>query len=73
MLTMRPIDGRGEWMAKSRKEYILDENGERIRLPSGEFKSRKVNAVDWNDKTKAEEWRAAWANAVNAELQRRMV
>jgi hypothetical protein len=28
---------------------------------------------NWNDKTKAEEWRAAWANAVNVELRRRNV
>jgi hypothetical protein len=73
MLTMRPIDERGNWAAKSRKEYILDANGEKIRLKSGAFKSRKVNAVDWNEPTKAEEWRAAWANAVNAELERRNV
>ena len=38
MLTMRPLDGRGAWAAKSKKEYDLDENGERIRLPSGRYK-----------------------------------
>ena len=32
MLTMRPLDERGAWAAKSKKEYDLDENGERIRL-----------------------------------------
>jgi hypothetical protein len=69
MLTMRPIDERGKWAAKSRKAYILDENGERIRLPGGEFKSRKVNAVDWNDKTKAEDWRKAWAAHCNTALR----
>jgi hypothetical protein len=73
MLTMRPIDERGNWAAKSRKEYILNENGKKIRLKSNEYKSRKVNAVDWNDKAKAEEWRSAWANAVNAELERRNI
>ena len=30
MLTMRPLDERGAWAAKSKKEYDLDENGERI-------------------------------------------
>jgi hypothetical protein len=69
MLTMRPFDERGNWAAKSRKEYILDENGEKIRLPSGEFKSRKVNAVDWNDRNKAEDWRKAWAAYCNAALR----
>jgi len=70
MLTLRPFNADGTWAAKSRKEYVLDKNGERIRLPSGEYKSRKVNAVDWHDKTKAEEWRAAWADAQNAALER---
>ncbi len=39
MLTMRPLDERGAWAAKSKKEYDLDENGERIRLPSGRYKA----------------------------------
>lgn len=33
MLTMRGIDENGKWLPKSRKEYVLDENGQRIRLP----------------------------------------
>ena len=32
MLTMRPLDEKGIWTAKSKKEYDLDGNGERIRL-----------------------------------------
>jgi hypothetical protein len=70
MLTMRPFEQDGEWGAKSRKEYLLDKHGERIRLKSGEFKTRKVDMMDWNEQTKAEEWRAAWADAVNAALER---
>ena len=38
MLTMRAIDENGKWMPKSRKVYDLDENGERIKLPSGRWK-----------------------------------
>ena len=70
MLTLRPFEQGGEWGAKSRKEYLLDKNGERTRLKSGEFKTRKVEMVDWNEQTKAEEWRAAWADAVNVALER---
>lgn len=70
MLTLRPFEQDGSWGAKSRKEYLLDKHGERIRLKSGEFKTRKVDMVDWNEHTKAEEWRAAWADAVNAALER---
>ena len=65
MLTMRPIELDGSWGAKSRKEYILDDNGEKILLKSGEFKSRKVYTVNWNDQTQAEIWRKGWADAVN--------
>lgn len=32
MLTMRPLEQSGEWSAKSKKEYILDKNGQRIKL-----------------------------------------
>ena len=47
MLTMRPLDERGAWAAKSKKEYDLDENGERIRLPSGRYKTHKVDPVSY--------------------------
>jgi len=70
MLTMRPIEPDGAWGAKSKKEYILDEHGRKIVLKSGEFKTRKIEATDWNEQTKAEEWRAAWADAVNTALER---
>ena len=70
MLTLRPMGREGEWGAKSYKEYILNDKGERIRLPSGAWKSRKVCTVDWNDKNKAEEWRKGWADTVNAALER---
>ena len=70
MLTMRPFEQDGSWAAKSKKEYISDENGERIRLKSREFKTRKINTVDWNEHYKAEEWRAAWAESVNFLLER---
>ena len=50
MLTMRPLDERGAWAAKSKKEYDLDESGERIRLPSGRYKTHKIDLTGWNDK-----------------------
>lgn len=70
LLTLRPFEQGGGWGAKSRKEYLLDKNGERIRLKSGEFKTRKVDMMDWNEQAKAEQWRVAWAVAVNAVLER---
>ena len=69
MLTMRPLKANGEWGTKCRKEYDLDGHGQRIRLPSGTFKSHRVNTTDWNEQSKAEEWRAAWAGYVNRALE----
>lgn len=65
LLTMRAMNENGKWLPKARKVYDLDENGERIRLPSGEWKSHKENTVDWNDRKYAEVWRTEWAKAVN--------
>ena len=50
LLTMRAMDEHGKWLPKSRKVYDLDENGERIKLPSGRWKSHKEDTVDWNDR-----------------------
>ncbi len=71
MLTMRLLKENGEWGAKCRKEYDLDEHGQRIRLPSGAFKSHRVNTTDWNEQAKAEAWRAAWAEYTNHALEQK--
>ena len=70
LLTMRPMDEKGAWLPKSKKEYVLDENGEKIRLPSGRYKTRKVDLVDWNNRENAEVWRRAWADLANEFLER---
>ncbi|EJW90192.1 plasmid mobilization system relaxase [gut metagenome] len=69
MLTMRAIDENGKWMPKSRKVYDLDENGERIKLASGNWKSHKENTVDWNEQYHAEEWRHGWEVIQNKYLE----
>ena len=61
LLTIRAMDETGKWLPKSRKVYDLDENGERIRLPSGNWKSHKEDTVDWNDQKYGEIWRQGWA------------
>lgn len=35
MLTMRPMDENGQWMEKAHREYLLDENGNRIKDEKG--------------------------------------
>jgi predicted nucleic acid-binding Zn-ribbon protein len=70
LLTMRSLDEQGHWMAKAKKKYVLDENGERIRLPNGRWKSRKVNLNDWNNRGNCETWRHAWETIQNEYLER---
>ena len=69
MLTMRALDENGKWLPKSRKVYDLDENGERIRLPSGNWKCHKECTVDWNEQNYCEQWRHGWEVIQNRYLE----
>ena len=69
LLTMRPLNEDTTWGAKSKKENILDENGEKIKLKNGNYKTRKINTTDWNEQGKAEQWRKAWADITNKYLE----
>ena len=69
LLTLRAMDEHGRWLPKARKVYDLDENGERIRLPSGNWKCHKENTVDWNDQKYAEVWRHSWETITNRYLE----
>ena len=68
-LTMRGMDETGGWPPKSRKVYGMDENGQRIRLASGNWKSHKEDTVDWNDQKYGEIWRQGWADTANRYLE----
>ncbi|EHL15023.1 hypothetical protein HMPREF9628_02308, partial [Peptoanaerobacter stomatis] len=69
LLTMRPLNEDKTWGAKSKKEYILDENGEKVKLKNGNYKTRKINTTDWNEQEKTEQWRKAWAGITNKYLE----
>ena len=69
LLTMRPLEQDGTWGAKSRMEYILDDSGDRIKLPSGRYKTRKINTTDWDNRDNAELWRKSWADMLNKHLE----
>lgn len=43
--------------------------GQRIKLPSGSWKSHKEDTVDWNDRKYAEIWRHKWEVTVNKYLE----
>lgn len=70
MLTIRPIEQDGAWGAKQKKEYILDKGGNKIYDPKKRsYKGKSIPATDWNEQTKAEEWRGAWAASCNRALE----
>ena len=69
LLTLRAMDEHGKWLPKARKVYDLDENGERIQLPSGNWRCHKENTVDWNDQKYAEVWRHSWETITNRYLE----
>ena len=79
LLTMRPLTENGEWGAKQKKIYDLDENGERIPVidkKTGQQKVDKRNrkqwkchtadSTDWNSKDNAKIWRKDLADTINA-------
>lgn len=69
LFTMRAMDESGKWLPKGKKVYDLDENGERIRLPSGRWKSHKEDTVDWNDQKYCGIWRQGWEDTANRYLE----
>ena len=79
LLTMRPLTENGEWGAKTKKVYILDENGERVPLIDKKTGKQKVDkrnrkqwkchtadSTDWNSKENAKMWRKDLADTINA-------
>ncbi len=76
---MRPLTKNGEWGAKQKKIYDLDENGEKIPVidkKTGQQKVDKRNrkqwkchtadSTDWNSKENAKMWRKDLADTINA-------
>lgn len=79
LLTMRPLTENGEWGAKTKNVYVLDENGERIPLidkKTGkqkvdkrnrkQWKCQTVESTDWNSRENAMMWRRDLAETINA-------
>ncbi|HEO3245697.1 TPA: MobA/MobL family protein [Streptococcus agalactiae] len=73
MTIMRPINEKGEFLAKSKKEYILDEKGEKILNKNGKPKTRKVELTTWNDKGNVEKWRENFSDLCNEYLAKNKI
>lgn len=74
MLTNRPFNQDGTWGIKSKKQYILDKNGNKTYTGTSKYpKSRKILMVDWDKKEKIDEWRKNWAVSVNQSLAQKNI
>ncbi|MEE1130235.1 MAG: MobQ family relaxase [Caryophanon sp.] len=69
LVTVRPFEADGTWGAKSKKQYVVDEQGEPIVLPSGQKKSVKVETTTWGTVETLKEWRSSWERTVNEALK----
>ena len=65
MCPIRPLDEHGRWGNKQRREYLLDEHGERIRDEAGNYVFNAVPTTDWGSPDTLEHWRQAWAELSN--------
>ncbi|NRO59226.1 Mobilization protein A [Lactobacillus helveticus] len=73
MLTNRPFNPDGTWGIKSKKQYILDKNGNKTYTKSGYARNRKIWLTDWDKKEKINEWRKNWALSVNQALEQKNI
>ena len=68
MCPIRPLDEHGRWGNKQRREYLLDEHGERIRDEAGNYVFNAVSTTDWGSPETLEAWRQTWADLCNAKF-----
>ena len=68
MCPIRPIEPDGRWGNKQRREYVLDEHGERVLDEAGNYVFNAVPTTDWGKPETLEAWRQAWAEMCNAKF-----
>lgn len=66
---IRPIAEDGSWGNKQKREYVLDEDGNRIKDAKGKDIFNAVSTTGWNDLELLKEWRRAWTERVNEKFQ----
>ncbi len=65
LVPIRPLNADGTWGAKQRREYHLDENGNRIKKENGQWEFDAVPTTNWGKPETLDMWRQAWADMVN--------
>ena len=68
MCPIRPMEPNGKWGNKQRREYVLDESGNRIPDGTGDYMFNAVPTTDWGSPETLEHWRQAWAELCNAKF-----
>ena len=71
MTTMRPINPDGTWGQKQRREYVLDDEGNRVLDRNGKPMFNAVPTTDWGSPETLEEWREAWCRMVNEKFAKK--
>ena len=66
---MRPLEENGQWGVKQRREYVLDEHGNRLHDKSGDFVFNAVPTTDWGNPETLEHWRKAWCDLCNTKFE----
>lgn len=67
---IRPITEDGSWGNKQKREYVLDEHGNRIKDAKGKDIFNAVSTTGWNDPELLKEWRRAWTEKVNEKFRK---
>ncbi len=65
LIPIRPLNKDGTWGEKQVREYLLDENGERIKKPNGKYAFNAVPTTDWGAPETLDAWRKAYADIFN--------
>ena len=66
---IRPLNPDGSWGNKQRREYLLDEHGNRIPDGKGDYEFKAVPTTDWGSPERLEAWRQAWADLCNSKFE----
>ncbi|MGN0354860.1 MAG: MobQ family relaxase, partial [Muricoprocola sp.] len=69
LIPIRPMNQDGTWGKKQRREYKLDEDGNRIRDENGKYIFSAVSTTGWNSQQLLEVWRSQWADKVNMKFK----
>ena len=69
MSPIRPIDPDGKWGCKQHRVYELDEDGNRLQDPDGNYIFNAVPTTDWGSPETLEYWREQWAAMCNTKFE----